>query len=101
MLHNRHWKILLRDGWYWLQPPVEIDPGQTLIALSSKNPLMHEPLRLDASLGAPLQLEQASVDLPGADTADNRQSRDGWLDGLDLRDGRDPILGHVRDDGHP
>ncbi|TFD73824.1 HNH endonuclease signature motif containing protein [Cryobacterium gelidum] len=66
LLHNRHWKILLRDGLYWLQPPVEIDPDQTLIALSSKNPLMHEPFRLDAPPGATLQLDLASVDLPGA-----------------------------------
>ena len=48
LLHNRHWKILLRDGLYWLQPPIDIDSDQTLIALSSKNPLMHEPFRLDA-----------------------------------------------------
>ena len=40
LLHNRHWKILLLDDQYWLQPAVEIDPEQTLIALPSKNPLM-------------------------------------------------------------
>ena len=47
LLHNRHWKILLRGGLYWLQPPIEIDPTQTLIALPSKNPLMQAPLPLD------------------------------------------------------
>ena len=44
LLHNRHWKILLRGGQYWLQPAVEIDLEQTLIALPSKNPLMQQPL---------------------------------------------------------
>ena len=44
LLHNRHWKILLRGGKYWLHPAVEIDPEQTLIALPSKNPLMQQPL---------------------------------------------------------
>ena len=99
LLHNRHWKILLRDGRYWLQPPVEIDQGQTLIALSSKNPLMHESLRLNAPLGVSRQLDQTPVDLPGARTADDRESRDGWLDELDLRDGHDPRAGHTRYDG--
>ncbi|TFB81752.1 HNH endonuclease [Cryobacterium flavum] len=47
LLHNRQWKILFLDGEYWLQPAVEFDPEQTLIALPSKNPLMQEPLRLD------------------------------------------------------
>ncbi|MDJ0376174.1 DUF222 domain-containing protein [Cryobacterium sp. PH31-L1] len=44
LLHNRHWKVLLLRGLYWLQPPVEIDPEHTLITLPSKNPLMQEPL---------------------------------------------------------
>ncbi|TFD67000.1 DUF222 domain-containing protein [Cryobacterium sp. Hb1] len=47
LLHNRHWKVLVLNGQYWLQPPVEIDPKQTLIALPSKNPLMDVPIQLD------------------------------------------------------
>ena len=30
---------------YWLQPPVEIDPEQTLIYLPGKNPLRGKPLQ--------------------------------------------------------
>ncbi|WP_105033965.1 DUF222 domain-containing protein [Cryobacterium aureum] len=48
LLHNRHWRVLFLDGTYWLQPPVEVDPEQTLIALLSKNPLMQEPTLLDS-----------------------------------------------------
>ena len=47
LLHNRHWKIWLRDGLYWLQPPIEIDPERTLIALPSKNPLVNKSFLLD------------------------------------------------------
>ena len=44
LLHNQNWKIVLQGGLYWLKPPIEIDPEQTLIALPSKNPLMHAPV---------------------------------------------------------
>ncbi|TFD33639.1 DUF222 domain-containing protein, partial [Cryobacterium sp. TMT1-19] len=36
LLHNQHWKITRTRTQYWLRPPVENDPEQTLIALSSK-----------------------------------------------------------------
>ena len=88
LLHNWHWKILLRGGLYWLQPPVEIDPDQALIALPSKNPLMNgqvwlEPLRPSA---------------PVAGTTDSRQSREGRPDKLDQRKGNDPRPDHPLDD---
>jgi hypothetical protein len=105
LLHNRHWKIHLLDGEYWLQPPVEIDPEQTLIALPGKNPLLAERLQVDELLPT----------TPGASTADSRLSRDGVLDELDQRDGGldqrdggldeldrrggdDPRAGHPHDD---
>ena len=47
LLHNRHWEIYVQGGEYWLQPPVEIDPEQTLIYLPSKNPLLQAPEQLD------------------------------------------------------
>lgn len=88
LLHNRHWTIHLQNDQYWLQPPIEIDPEQTLIALPSKNPLMAEHLPLDQLLPTP----------PGADTADSHPSRDGGLDQLDQRDGDDPTPGRPHDD---
>ncbi|TFC29633.1 DUF222 domain-containing protein [Cryobacterium sp. TMT2-18-2] len=36
LLHNQHWKITRTGNQYWLRPPVENDPKQTLIALPSK-----------------------------------------------------------------
>ena len=36
LLHNRHWTIIRTGTDYWLRPPVEVDPDQTLIALPSK-----------------------------------------------------------------
>ncbi|WP_166785234.1 hypothetical protein, partial [Cryobacterium sp. TMT2-18-3] len=36
LLHNQHWKITRTGNQYWLRPPVEVDPEQTLIALPSK-----------------------------------------------------------------
>jgi hypothetical protein len=88
LLHNRHWKVLLRDGMYWLQPPIEIDPDQTVIHLPSKNPLMDEPQPLDPILPT----------TPVAGTADSRESRDGGLDKLDQRDEDNPRPGHPHDD---
>ncbi|WP_146066142.1 HNH endonuclease signature motif containing protein [Cryobacterium sp. Y82] len=49
LLHNRHWKVLMLNDQYWLQPPVEIDLEQALIALPSKNPLMDVPVQLDGA----------------------------------------------------
>ena len=88
LLHNRHWQILVREGMYWLQPPVEIDPEQTLIALPSKNPLMNEQIWLDPLLPT----------TPVAGTTDSRRSRDGNLDELDPRNGSNPRPGHQLDD---
>ena len=88
LLHNRHWTIHLQNDQYWLQPPIEIDPEQTLIALPSKNPLMAEHLRLDQLLPTP----------PGADTADSHPSRDGGLAQLAQRNGDDPTPGRPHDD---
>ena len=36
LLHNRHWTIIRTGTGYWLRPPVEVDPEQTLVALPSK-----------------------------------------------------------------
>ncbi len=91
LLHNRHWTIHLCDGQYWLQPPIEINPEQTMIALPSKNPLMTEHLRLDELL--------PTTPRPG--TADSHPPRDGGLHQLDQRDGNDPTPGHPHDDYLP
>ncbi|WP_158253149.1 HNH endonuclease signature motif containing protein [Cryobacterium sp. Y62] len=88
LLHNQHWKILLQSGLYWLQPPVEIDPKQALIALPSKNPLMQPPLALN----------QPTSTTAVAGTADHGASRDGGLGWLDQRRGDDPRAGHQHDD---
>lgn len=42
LLHNNHWRIVRKPDGYWLRPPRERDPIQTLIALPSKSPLMRE-----------------------------------------------------------
>jgi hypothetical protein len=47
LLHNRGWKALLQHDQYWLQPPVDIDPEQTPIALPSNNPLLQPPPPFD------------------------------------------------------
>ncbi|MDJ0337113.1 hypothetical protein [Cryobacterium sp. PH31-O1] len=88
LLHNQHWKILLRGGHHWLQSPTDIDPNQTLIALPSKNPLMYEQVGPD-----PHQLTT-----PMAGTAHSRTSRDGGLDKLDQRRGDDPRSAQPHDD---
>ncbi|TFD26157.1 DUF222 domain-containing protein [Cryobacterium cryoconiti] len=36
LLHNQHWTIIRTGNDYWLRPPVDVDPEQTLIALPSK-----------------------------------------------------------------
>ncbi|TFD31192.1 DUF222 domain-containing protein [Cryobacterium cryoconiti] len=36
LLHNQHWSIIRTGNDYWLKPPVDVDPEQTLIALPSK-----------------------------------------------------------------
>ncbi|TFD26320.1 DUF222 domain-containing protein [Cryobacterium cryoconiti] len=36
LLHNQHWSIIRTGNDYWLRPPVDVDPEQTLIALPSK-----------------------------------------------------------------
>ena len=36
LLHNLHWTIIRTGTEYWLKPPVDVDPDQTLIALPSK-----------------------------------------------------------------
>ncbi|TFD29531.1 DUF222 domain-containing protein, partial [Cryobacterium cryoconiti] len=36
LLHNQHWTIIRTGNDYWLKPPVDVDPEQTLIALPSK-----------------------------------------------------------------
>ncbi|TFC66611.1 DUF222 domain-containing protein [Cryobacterium sp. TMT2-4] len=36
LLHNQHWTIIRTGTQYWLGPPVEVDPEQTLVALPSK-----------------------------------------------------------------
>ena len=41
LLHNNHWQILRDRGNYHLKPPVDIDPGQKLIPMPSRNPSMH------------------------------------------------------------
>ncbi|MGY4856606.1 DUF222 domain-containing protein [Cryobacterium sp. AP23] len=37
LLHNRRWQIFENTGKYWLRPPATIDPGQSLIAMPSRN----------------------------------------------------------------
>lgn len=91
LLHNRHWKIVLRGGLYCLQPPIEIDPTRTLIDLPSKNPLLQPPL--------PLPLDLLAVNLLVAGRTDSGASQDGGLDGLDQRHEDDPRPGRQRD-GH-
>ncbi|TFB83021.1 HNH endonuclease [Cryobacterium levicorallinum] len=88
LLHNRHWKIYLQGGEYWLQPPVEIDPEQTLIYLPSQNPLLQAPERLDLPTPA----------TPATGRADRGKLRDGGLDGLDPRTGDYPRPGYPNDD---
>ncbi|HSP53608.1 MAG TPA: DUF222 domain-containing protein [Cryobacterium sp.] len=36
LLHNKRWTIIRTGTEYWLRPPVEVDPEQTLVALPSK-----------------------------------------------------------------
>ncbi|TFD35490.1 DUF222 domain-containing protein [Cryobacterium sp. TMT1-62] len=36
LLHNQHWTFIRTGTRYWLRPPVEVDPEQTLVALPSK-----------------------------------------------------------------
>jgi hypothetical protein len=36
LLHNQHWTIIRTGTLYWLRPPVEVDPEQTLIAVPSE-----------------------------------------------------------------
>ncbi|TFD30019.1 DUF222 domain-containing protein [Cryobacterium cryoconiti] len=36
LLHNQHWSIIRTGNDYWLRPPVDVDPEQTLISLPSK-----------------------------------------------------------------
>jgi hypothetical protein len=88
LLHNRHWKVLVLNGQYWLQPPVEIDLKQTLIALPSKNPLMDVPIQLDV----PRPTRRA------ADTAGVGESQVGGLVRLDHPVGGSPRPGHSLDD---
>ncbi|WP_104134349.1 HNH endonuclease signature motif containing protein [Cryobacterium sp. Y62] len=88
LLHNRHWKIWLRDGLYWLQPPIEINPEQTLIALPSKNPLMLDP----AQFGIPT----STAPVIGAE--DTRRLRDADHDQLDESNGNDSRQDHPLDD---
>ena len=41
LVHNKGWEIIRDEaGDYWLKPPKERDPQQTLIAMPSKNPLV-------------------------------------------------------------
>jgi hypothetical protein len=90
LLHNRHWKILLRGGGYWLIPPIDIDPEQTPIALPSKIPLMippHQPNQAASTVTAAV-----------AGVADTPESDHGGLDELDQRSGGFPRPGRPRDD---
>ncbi|MEA9999311.1 DUF222 domain-containing protein [Cryobacterium sp. RTS3] len=42
-LHNEHWRITRDDrGRYWLTPPPGLDPEQTPILLTSKNPILRD-----------------------------------------------------------
>ena len=50
LLHNNHWRILRKPDGYWLRPPRERDPHQSLIALPSKSPLMRELAHARASV---------------------------------------------------
>ncbi|WP_104100988.1 DUF222 domain-containing protein [Cryobacterium sp. M96] len=36
LLHNQNWTFIRTGTQYWLRPPVEVDPKQTLVALPSK-----------------------------------------------------------------
>ncbi|QHO69722.1 HNH endonuclease signature motif containing protein [Marisediminicola antarctica] len=38
LLHDNHWEITNTNNNYWLQPPRNIDPTQTLILLPSRTP---------------------------------------------------------------
>ncbi|WP_166789934.1 hypothetical protein, partial [Cryobacterium sp. TMT1-2-2] len=87
--HNRHWRVLFLDETYWLQPPVETDPEQTLIALPSKNPLMQPPPLHDA-------LEAKAR---AAATADRSALGHGGFDRLDQRNGGAPKTGARPSDG--
>jgi hypothetical protein len=41
LIHNKGWEIIRdSDGRYWLKRPQENDPQQTLVAMTSKNPLV-------------------------------------------------------------
>jgi hypothetical protein len=37
LLHNQRWQIFENSGRFWLRPPATVDPGQTLIAMPSRN----------------------------------------------------------------
>ncbi|WP_104177170.1 HNH endonuclease signature motif containing protein [Cryobacterium sp. Y50] len=87
LLHNRHWKIWFSDSLYWLQPPIEIDPERTLIALPSKNPLVNKSFHPDPPTSTRI--------VPG--TVDSHEPRNGDLDRLD---GNDPTPGHPYRDYH-
>jgi hypothetical protein len=46
--HNNHWEIERYGGEYWLQPPVSIDPKQSLIEMPRKQPMTAAPITNDS-----------------------------------------------------
>ncbi|WP_241973510.1 DUF222 domain-containing protein [Cryobacterium sp. TMT2-15-1] len=52
LLHNQHWTISRTGTQYWLRPPVEVDPKQTLIALPSKRAALERLVSTGSTTGA-------------------------------------------------
>jgi hypothetical protein len=42
LVHDNHWEILRRGASYWLQPPPDIDPAQTLRPMPSRSRVIRE-----------------------------------------------------------
>jgi hypothetical protein len=63
LIHNKGWEIIRDDsGGYWLKPPKERDPRQTLIEMPTKNPLVAAMKHAHATKVAEItQLEQQLV----------------------------------------
>lgn len=105
LLHNRGWKTLLHHDQYWLQPPADIDPEQTPIALPSKDPLLAQVL---TPVPQPPLIESSFPPATGLkDTAGSRQIGRDRLDQRQgnnhagepgQRDGGNPAPGRSRDD---
>jgi hypothetical protein len=45
LVHNNHWRVVRRDGRYWIVPPPDVDPRQAPILLATKSAAVRRMLR--------------------------------------------------------